>query len=537
MSSSTSPITPQDVNPSLFQWNRSKSGIWERDIDECETFYKRMKRENNDCYPIIGCASFVIKSPETMIGKVDGKDNGERGLVQDALLKAWEVLCYEHPTLRSRIEHDKRSGRWKRVYSTFKDGNEQKNWLSSTFKVIHTELEPLRWFNNEERSFDTSNLLLVSPNNSSEHHQTIFLRCPHDVTDGVGILQLIDQLFGHAHVAYDQGDQFILPVWGSEHMRLSPCLRLATTIPESSSEAQLKRFKEIQVQNGSIYTHPGLLSLPPSSRASTSQYGKRHRVSILVSKATTEQIILKCKAISSGVSVTHLFMAALATALSELQPQKRDPYPVCYVNHSMINLRPYCRDPYTTPEHAAAPYHTVSAQALGVELTIPSSSADARNGGQANELPEMAIKVRDFYKEIRPTSTADEQVNLAPLMFKSLTAPPGSDPHGVSDPPFCPVVLSSLGNIASIVSATHGTFEITSVWAASEALGAGVAIFLGTWDGKIELSSVFDTRYHDAGYITKFLKRIFDCVFRGLGIDGHASPIHVTPAEEKHEET
>jgi hypothetical protein len=37
----------------------------------------------------------------------------------------------------------------------------------------------------------------------------------------------------------------------------------------------------------------------------------------------------------------HIFTAALALAVCELQAQKKDPYPVRYVGHGMINLRPF----------------------------------------------------------------------------------------------------------------------------------------------------------------------------------------------------
>lgn len=518
-------MASRNVPPLGFQWKNSKLGTWEREIDDSETFYIHMKRNGSACYPIIGCASFTIKSPNT-----ETTDDGERRIVQDALLKAWEALCYEHPTLRSRIELDE-SGTRKRLYSTFQDIDERKNWLDTTFKVIHMEGDPLQWFNDQERFFDGSILVVVMSRDKDKYDPTIFLQCPHDITDGVGILQLVNQLFQHAALAYEQGDQYNLPVWGGEYVKLSPCLRFTATIPDSPSDIQVKRFTEIQTQNGLIYKHPNLLSLPPSSH-DTASSGKRHRVSIIIPQTTTEQIIFKCKQIAPGVSVTHVFMSALAMALSELQPRRGESYAVRYVNHSMINLRPYCRAPFNTPEHAAAPYHTVSAQALGIDLIVPESSNESERGEGVSELPRIATQVRDFYKTIRPASPQDEQVVLSPLMFKSLTTPPGSDPHAVSDPPFCPAVISSLGNINSIMSAVHGAFELTNVWAASEPIGAGVAIFLGTWNGRIEISGVFDTRYHDSGYIKNFLERLIRCVSRGLGVDGYASPIPVTSAVE-----
>ncbi|KAI6081285.1 hypothetical protein F4821DRAFT_32930 [Hypoxylon rubiginosum] len=527
MPSSTMPTTTADIQPHRFEWRKSVKGVWERDIDECEEFYRLSAREGSGCYPVTGYASFTTDLSSTTATANESDNDDEIGRrIQDAFRKAWMTLCYRHPTLRSRIEHDETSKQWRRVYSTFKNKDEEQDWLSLTFKTVDIDVAPMQWFNTDSTNFEVPTLFLVRSKAETQCNQNVFLRCPHDITDGVGTLQLVDQLFAHAATACDQGVKYVLPTWGDEHKQLSPSLRVAAAIPESFSDAQNERFKEIQTRNGTVYNHAGLLGLPSTSAAAVSQKGKRQRLSKIVPKDTTGNILRGCKTIAPSISVTHVFLSALAQALSELQPQKKESYLVRYVNHSMINLRPYCRDPYNTPDHAAAAYHTVSAQALGIGLIVPGASAS-----KANDLSQIAVKVRDYYKTVRPVFSIDDQVLLAPLMFKALTPAPSSDPHAVSDPPFCPVALSSIGNVSSMVSPMHGPFQITNTWAASEPIGAGVALFLGTWDGKIELSSVFDTRYHDAAYVEKFLGRIVNCVGRGLGIDQHATPSQGTPVE------
>ncbi|KAI1383852.1 uncharacterized protein F4822DRAFT_417837 [Hypoxylon trugodes] len=504
------------------RWQQLKPGIWGRDIDECERFYHLSARRDDGCYPITGCASFSTTSSSSVL--TVGEDDGERHRVEGALRNAWATLCYEHPTLRSRIEHDEHSGRCRRLYSTFRSQDEKESWLDTTFIVVDTKLHPSQWFNEESLSFGISTLFLVRSRHPDKYHQSIFLRCPHDITDGIGILQLVDQLVSYAARAYEQGVTYTAPTWGDEYSRLSPCLRVAATIPDSLSEAQTERFKEIQTENLGTYTHPNLLGLPPSSTTTSILQSRRQRLAVVVPKVTSQQITRNSKAIAPGVSVTHVFMSALAIALSELQPPKEESHTVRYVNHSMINLRPYCSDSYSTPEHAGAAYHTVSAQALGIDLVVPPLATCGVIEGNVDQLPRITTDVRDFFKRIRPISSTDEQVTLAPLMFKSLTPSPGSDPHMTSSPPFCPVPLSSIGNVASVVSPRYGSFKIMDVWASSEPIGAGVAVFLGTWDGEIQLSGVFDTRYHDANYIHKFLERIVNCVTRGLDINDYVAP-------------
>ncbi|GAD96383.1 hypothetical protein NECHADRAFT_70711 [Paecilomyces variotii No. 5] len=519
---------PPPIQQSPLQWTKSQRGrIWERDLDECEMFYRAVIRNGSGCHPVTACASFAITSRS---------DSGSGGVithekeVQNALQRAWIMLRYEHPTLRSRVEHykeRKENERLKRVYEPFASSEGETSWVGTTFKVIDVDcddVDGLNWFNEHASSaFEMPTVFLLrSKKKETEVGRTtagtVFLRCPHDITDGVGVLQLLDQLFEHAARAFEEGGKYSLPEWGNEHERLSPCLRVAAGIPDRLSEAQFDRFQQVQTRNGSIYNHPALLGLPSSSSASSRTHPRIQRLAICVSRSLTEKVLLSCKAIAPGVSVTHVFMAALASALAELQLRKEEPYPVRYVNHSMINLRPYCREPYNRPDHAAATYHTISAQALMVDVTVPSSGS---NSEDVVNLSELAVKVRDFYNSIRPVVSSkepQEQVLLAPFTFKGFTPLAGSDPHAASDPPFCPVALSSIGNIASRVKGKHGPFELTNVWAASEPLGAGVALFLGSWDCQIQLSGVFDTRYHNAEYVEKFLNRILHRVYKGLGI-------------------
>ncbi|CAG7561917.1 unnamed protein product [Fusarium equiseti] len=491
---------------SQFAWRRSSQGVWERGIDECENFYRLFTKNDHGCYPITGCASFQIKTPDV--------DQEHR--VEKALRNAWTLLRFKHPTLGSRMELDNNDGRWKRFYTPFQTDEDVNCWLQSTFKTIDSGQSALEWFNNSAPDFELPTVYLVR----SDHNapcQTIFLRCPHDITDGVGILQLVDQLFTQASLVYAQSTAYPYPLPDDElDTRLSPSLRIAGSIPDSLSEAQMQRHEDIQSENGAVYNHHALLSLPPSSSSDTYQV---QRVAVSVPKAVSSQILANCKAIAPGVSVTHVFTAALAMALRDLQPRKQGSYAVRYVNHAMINLRPYCRPPYNSPAHAAAAYHTVSAQALGIDLDVPALADDKEY--EPSQLPLVATQVRDFYNRVKPvlSQEAHEQNFLAPLTFKALSPPPGSDPYVASDPPFCPVALSSIGNISSIVSAASDVFELTNVWAASQPIGAGVATFLGCWDGNIELSGVFNMQYHNRDYLETFLEAVLSYVCQGLGVD------------------
>ena len=149
-----------------------------------------------------------------------------------------------------------------------------------------TQHSALEWFNNDAPDFELPTVYLVKSTHDAPR-QTVFLRCPHDITDGVAILQLINQLFTQAALVYGQSSSYAYPLPDDKlDTRLSPSLRIAGSIPESLSDTQMKRFKEIQSQNGAAYNHPALLSLPPSSSSETDQV---QRVAVSVPKAISSQ--------------------------------------------------------------------------------------------------------------------------------------------------------------------------------------------------------------------------------------------------------
>ncbi|KIL94135.1 hypothetical protein FAVG1_02697 [Fusarium avenaceum] len=499
-----------DPSSTRFQWRKSPHGIWERDIDECEEFYWSYTKKSNGCYPITGCASILAKAP-----------SADQSRVEQALRSAWTFLRYKHPTLSSRIEPQDGIGRFKRVYSPFYTDEDVKHWLSSTFKVVTTDQSPMHWFNNEAPLFDVPTLYVILSKQEASSY-TLFLRCPHDVTDGVGIIHLIGQLIDQSAVAYEDSSEYLYALPDKDlHFRLSPSLRVAASIPDVLSETQMQKWDDIQSKNGEMYGHSGLLSLPPSPSSYKSHDGPMtpEHIAIILSDTVSKRIFTDCKAIAPGVNVTHVFTSALALALKDFQPRKQDSYPVRYVGRAMINLRPYCNPPYNSPDHVAASYHAVSAQALGIDLEVPGLTDDDGSGPAL--FSQVAVQVRDSFSQLKsePSEGVHEQVLMAPLAFKGLYPPPGSDPHIVSDPPFCPVSMSSIGNLSTIVQRSNEVFEVTKVWAASQSIAAGVAVFLQTWEGRIELSSVFNPQYHNEGYVLNFLEAILGRVSAGLHIE------------------
>ncbi|QPC62948.1 hypothetical protein HYE67_005179 [Fusarium culmorum] len=141
-------------------------------------FYNARQNEKDEY--VKTCASFQ--------GKDSNVNPGAN--VECALRNAWTFLRYRHPTLGSSIEGSDQADTWERVYRPFQTGDDIESWLNSTFKIIETDESALSWFNNYAPSFHMPMVYVVQ--SGLEAQQTVFLRCPHDITDGVGILQLLD---------------------------------------------------------------------------------------------------------------------------------------------------------------------------------------------------------------------------------------------------------------------------------------------------------------------------------------------------------
>ncbi|KAI1035596.1 hypothetical protein LB504_005944 [Fusarium proliferatum] len=401
-----------------YLWQRSPSGLWERQIDECESFYWLYIKKGHGCYPITACASFQLKLPS----------NNGHGDDIEALKNAWVFLRHKHPTLESRIERDDETGAPKRICKPFENNEDVDAWLSSTFHIITIDKSALEWFNDDAPIFTVPTVYIVLSEGDASH-QTLFLRCLHDITDGVGILQLLDQLFTQGNRFYTQSEKYSYPLPDDDiDTRLSPCLRVAASIRDPLSEAQIQRFHEITTKNREMYNHPGLMGLPPTSSPGVNPDFKAKRLALSVPKGVSAQILAGCKKFGSGVSLTHGFVSALAIALAEFQPLKQEAYTVRYVDRPMLNLKPFCKEPYSSPDHAGAPYHAVCAHPLGIDLEVPGLAVDKYIA--TKNLPQVALEVRDFYNKHTHNLLEDihEQVLFAPLTFRSQFPPPGAGP-------------------------------------------------------------------------------------------------------------
>lgn len=349
------------------------------------------------------------------------------------------------------------------------------------------------------------------------------------IVDGIGTLHLLNKLLEYAAQYYVDPSSFELPPPGSESRNLSPPLRAAASIPPILTLEQQERLQNIIARNAELRQDVELLSVPYTQGQVVP--GKHQRTALTLSEADTARVLQACKQL--GGTVTHVYHASIALISRDLQPSRPEARVARYINYCLINERSNCEAPYNTPDHAASVYHSVSGNSLTLDLTIP-SIADSSDQTYPDpqeartEFRNLVTQVKDFYTSIR---NSPENLALAPA-FWSMGTPhvpnPGSK-HALDTPIPAPnsspsVSISSMGILDKVVVPQHGAFTAENPWVTGEELGTGIGVFLGTWQGKLQLSAAYNDAWHDREEVRGFLEGCSGIAWRGLelgdGTDG-----------------
>ncbi|KAH6984424.1 hypothetical protein BKA56DRAFT_580984 [Ilyonectria sp. MPI-CAGE-AT-0026] len=544
MTKTTIPQGNKDVD-NRFQWKYTAAGLWERDIDEVELFYSSIAKLTRDagagCFPVTACVNIQASVPDD----VTNEEANDR--IESAIRKAWITLRYEHPSLSSWTDYDQENDKWTKFYSPLPSPDrdtvgEQHQRLASTLVMLESDMTGIEWLNDDPILFQRSTLFILRPSTTDTAgnghlKRTLLLRCPHEITDGIGILHLLQQLLAHAAKAYELEDAYVMPVFGNEAKNLSPPLRTAASLPQSPTAEQLRYFDAIKKKNASLQTDMPLLGLPLSAEKGTA--GKRQYLPLSLSNSLSAQVLSECKA--RGVSVTHAFSAALILALRDMQPRSDQELPMRYFNQTLINLRNACRPPFNTGAYAAAVYHMLSVEGISVDVVVPAFGAEQERETRMKEFAAVTDQVRDFFASARGLESVSlsDLIAVSPPVWASITPSskravkeassqaetelnsPRQDDN--APPPFSSVSLSSIGSINSIITPMHGALLVSDAWAAAESMGPGVGLFLGTWEGKPTIVASFDSTWHNTRYMERFLGRILEQMAEGLGLDGEMS--------------
>lgn len=316
---------------------------------------------------------------------------------------------------------------------------------------------------------------------------------------------------------------FELPLPGSEYPNLSPPLRVAASIPPILTLDQQEHLHNMISRNAALRKDVEILTVPFTQGEKNP--GKHQRAALALSIEVTGRVLQACKTL--GATVTHVYHASIALLLRDLQPSRTEARTARYISYCLINERPNCMAPYSSPDHAAAIYHSVSGNSLALDLKIPSIAERSRDchpdlEEDRKEFRALVRQVRDFYTSIR---NSPENITLAPT-FWSMATPQMHNPISkwspdtpVPAPDQSPSVsISSMGKLDNIIAPQHGSFSARNPWVTGEELGTGIGVFLGTWQGQLQLSAAYNEAWHDKEEVQGFLEGCCGIVWKGLGL-------------------
>jgi hypothetical protein len=492
-----------------FTWRQIKPGRWERDVDEVEQFYttlvKRFKGSGAVFFALTAHVSFAVANNPTSCS------NEARAL--NALRMAWLRLRHDHPTIASWVEYNHDAKKCHKVYETFDEEGEA-TWLKDTFQIISDCQSGQEWCNSKPPVPGLPTLFLIKHAPANDHFGAdLVLRAHHEIIDGIGSLHLLNNLFQYASEAFDHPKGFRIPEFGDEWKNLSPPLKTAASIPELHVPEQDATLKGIMDRNLAVLEEAEIAQIPHQSGPTVP--GCHKRVALTLSEEQTQQLLAASKKLDA--SITHIYHAAIAIIVRDLQTREPQERVVRYISYSPINERSQCKEPYNKPEHAASVYHSVSGQSLAIDLTVPPlANSNPTPEERKSEFAETVKQVKDYYLNMRDDK---EHIRLVPSYW-ALSTPPY--PPGVEDPPVPPpnpapsASIASLGMIENLLSPTHGQFELNDPWVTGDELGTGLGLFLGTFRGRMSLSAAFNDAWHDGNDAKDFVTRCNNLVIEML---------------------
>lgn len=497
------------------QWHEAEPGVWTRDIDEIEEFYaaiaKQWEGSNRMYFALTGHLSLRLTVQQN-----DRRATERR--VDEALGKAWQALRHDHPGIASQTLLDLNTGTFTKMFKTDRFG-----WFDETFVCVNTRQTGTEWANSDPPAPKLPTLFVLSPKTSGEDQhirRDIVLRSPHDIMDGIGALLLFDKLLQHVSDAFDQGDSYVVPL-SDVHLkeRLSPPYRIAAGVPPKPTAAIEKRLQQLasdQDKDAETEQIP-MAGLPFKQGETKPQVHKR--VELTLTEDETLKLIRASKAV--GATVTHVFHAAIALTLRNLQEKTDEARRVQYVNYILRNERKACKPPYNGRQHPASVYHSVSPGKLVVEMNVPSSASDAESNLSADkeEFLRLVRLMTDYYHAVR--NDADHYAIAPYLWAKAVPKLPvpldAANPLPIPPPELHPSVsISSMGKIDDIISPERGSISVSNPWVTGEELRSGLGLFLGSFKGTLSLSAAYNDAWHDEDEINEFLKHCLDVVNLGL---------------------
>ena len=161
--------------PSL-DWTEVSPGIWQRDIDEVETFWAKAAK----VYDTQGRRPFAITGHVSL--KIDIPTAASQTDINATLRKSWCAIRREHPSIASWTDYDFNAERFTRSYHTAETESEREAWLDDTFVEISDGRSGVDFANSDPPAPDVPTIFVITPYSPDDtfEYRDIVLRAPHE---------------------------------------------------------------------------------------------------------------------------------------------------------------------------------------------------------------------------------------------------------------------------------------------------------------------------------------------------------------------
>jgi hypothetical protein len=503
-----------------FSWRQTQTGVWQRRSDEFEEFYATMavlyEASGRMFFGITGHLSLTVPVPEgSIVNEVDT-------FVDTAFKHAWIKMRHDHPTLASVSEQDSTSRQWMKTYRVPRSRVEVEAWRDSTLIFVPACQTGVDWANSDPPAPKMPTMFVLRPSANIDGtskrviRRDLVFRSPHDIIDGIGTLILLDNFVACASRALKERCFDGPFVDGTEVKNLSPSYRIAAKLPLELTKEQYVRLEKVATQRAAVAADPSteILSMPFTPGAMVP--GRHQRSALTFGTNDTSRLLAACRRISA--TPTHVFHAAAAIVLRDIQDPPVMKKSVRYISYILRNERAICEEPYNTYQHPAALYHSVSGQSLVVDMNSQADSHVLWSEQRTREFRQIVETMIEFYSTVRNDK---EHYLLAPALWAKGTPflPASPRPLPVPPPRMHPSVsISSMGRTDRLVRPRNGCFIVNNPWVTGEELGNGLGLFLGTFQGELCISAAWNDAWHNATEVEDFLNRCKIVALKGLDL-------------------
>lgn len=477
-------------------WKETSPNVWQRDLDEVELFWAKVAKlydyNGRRPFEITGHVSLQVQTSTPSLEDANKQVNA-------ALEAAWINLRRDHPTLASYSKYDFTQKKFVKTYRCISGKDEREQWLRATLVHVTDNDSGEAFANGDPAVRELPTMFVIHRDASLVEgaylvRRDLAFRAAHDTIDGAGTLLLLGNLVRHASRALEDNSSVQLPALdGSETSNLSPPYRIAAAIPPTPSQAIQKRIDQMVSEHVHFGPNAGpgrrpQLSLPFNNHQVQAP-GKNQRVEIILDKPTVSKLLAACKA--AGVTITHIFHAAIPLVMRDLQVKGQEEERYNSVLDLLYNLRSFCAEPYNTPAHAVTAYHSGSSKGCRIEVAVAAADApEADDQSWRNEFARVLSEIVSLYKFVRNDT---DQGQIAPYIWAGLLANmpevPETPPHGPPPSPSPSASISSLGKVDDVVPPQVGRISVSHPWVMGEEMGNSYGLFMVTHGGELSLHS------------------------------------------------